>query len=278
MKRWLISLVVLLLALAATTAFAQTEENPDETYFRLLPDGETLTDSFDTTTGARIYVFNGSAGDVVTISMMPLDSTGLDPYLVLLGSRGEVYAANDDSISDDDALFGAAIEDFELPVDGSYFVLAMTFLGQRGDDGESDDAPYEYEISASGYTHPASVTEGRVQYASTNVEIGASGLLEITEQEPVYYVTFIGQAGDTVNLRTETSDEVSDTLLYLFDNNGVRLAVNDDSDGLAAAIEDFELPDDGFYFVMATSYDFMDVPDGLWSSAGSFRFSLDAAS
>ncbi|MCA9904584.1 MAG: hypothetical protein KC547_12080, partial [Anaerolineae bacterium] len=135
MKRWLMSIVVVLLALAATTAFAQTEENPDETYFRLLPEGETLTESFATTAEARIYVFNGSAGDVVTISMMPLGSSGLDPYLVLLGGRGEVYAANDDSPSESDAFFGAVIEDFELPVDGSYFVLATTFSGRRGDDG-----------------------------------------------------------------------------------------------------------------------------------------------
>ncbi|MBE0690169.1 MAG: PPC domain-containing protein [Anaerolineae bacterium] len=270
MKHWLIWAISLALLLVTAPALAQIDENSDETYFRLLPEGETLSEAFDSNTDSRIYVFNGSQGDVVTISMMPLGSSTLDPYLVLLGDRGQVYAVNDDSDSVNDAAYGAVIEDFELPTDGSYLVLALTWEGRRSDVGDTEDAPYEFEIGASGFTQPADREEGHIRYARTVIEIGDSGQLTISEAEPVYYVTFIGNAGDTVNIKTRTTGEVNDTLLYLFDNNGVRLAVNDDSEGLAAEILDFKLPDDGLYFVMATSYDYDTVVDGEWESAGSF--------
>ena len=45
---------------------------------------------------AQLYAFDATKGDTVTITMTQIDDD-LDPFLVLLGSAGEVIATDDDS-------------------------------------------------------------------------------------------------------------------------------------------------------------------------------------
>ncbi len=75
-----------------------------------------------------VYVFDGKAGQVATIGMERLNGT-LDPVLFLIGPGGDQVTQNDDASTD---TTNSAINNFILPVDGKYTVIATHFGGQYG--------------------------------------------------------------------------------------------------------------------------------------------------
>ncbi len=75
-----------------------------------------------------VYVFNGKAGQVATIGMERLNGT-LDPVLFLIGPGGDQVTQNDDASAD---TTNSAINNFILPIDGKYTVIATHFGGQYG--------------------------------------------------------------------------------------------------------------------------------------------------
>jgi hypothetical protein len=92
--------------------------------------------------------------------------------------------------------------------------------------------------------------------AGVSAEIGVEGPLEVTFAEPVYYVFFSAEEGQTVSISTgEAADaevQLSDTMLWVFDNAGTRIAgVDDNEDGLYATVE-FEAEYTGAYLAFAT--------------------------
>lgn len=269
-KRILLLFLVLCLGLVIT---AQEESGLS---FVQLTNGETVINAFEDDVNAQLYVFFGSAGDIVTITMEESPDSLLDPYLVLLGSAGEVYAAADDIEPSSD--FSAEISTFELPEDGVYFVLATSFTGLRRPnfvpDGEDDPGPQFYEITINGNFPPEDLEDnGEFEFFRGEFEIGDANTLEITEEEPVFYVTFTAEEGDVVTLRTEPVGDVTvDTALHLFDPEGNRVAVNDDGEGLGlySEIAGYEIPVDGTYLVFATAYNFNDAVREDWSDAGEF--------
>ncbi|MFD1644417.1 alpha/beta hydrolase [Haloarchaeobius litoreus] len=76
--------------------------------------------------------FEGSAGDVVTITMTSDD----DPYLILVDPNGEQVAYNDDDWDLGD--YDSRIERYELETSGEYTIVATSF---------SDRDTFEYELS-----------------------------------------------------------------------------------------------------------------------------------
>jgi hypothetical protein len=82
------------------------------------------------------WLFEGQAGDVVTISMIGLDED-MDTYLELFAPDGEQVMVDDDSGGDSNA----AILDFELPSTGTYRIVARGY--------SSVDAG-EYELTLTG--------------------------------------------------------------------------------------------------------------------------------
>ncbi len=79
------------------------------------------------------WLFDGEAGDVVSISM----SGGLDAYLELFAPDGVRVAVDDDSGGGSDA----AIVAFELPLSGTYRIIAR---------GHDDKDVGEYELTLAG--------------------------------------------------------------------------------------------------------------------------------
>ncbi|GAB4511245.1 MAG: hypothetical protein OHK0046_09070 [Anaerolineae bacterium] len=276
----LLLLFVLMSTLTSAVVTAQDDEQTGLTFIQL-KDGEAVTNSFEEEVNAHLYVFFGSAGDVVTITMLESAESQLDPYLALLGPAGQVYAANDDI--DPASIFSASIEDFELPQDGAYFVLATSFTGLRRPifvpEGEEAPEPQFYEITVTGNTIPEDLVDAEAfTFFYGQLEIGESSTLAITAEEPVFYVLFSGEEGDVVTIRTEPAESSSvDTALHLFDANGNRIAINDDGEnlGLYSEIANFELPADGTYMVFATAYDFNDAIRPDWSNVGQFVLTIE---
>ncbi len=68
------------------------------------------------------WVFEGEAGDVVSIAMIAVDDD-MDTYLELYAPGGEQVMTDDDSGGDSNA----AILEFELPLTGTYRVVARGY-------------------------------------------------------------------------------------------------------------------------------------------------------
>src|SRR5687768_11490825 len=92
MKRIILSLV--LMFLVALPVMAQSDE-PRLGVHGILNNGEAVSSEFSDESGMHLYTFAGNGDDVVTIRMEGEDE--VDPYLIVLGSDGEVLGSNDDS-------------------------------------------------------------------------------------------------------------------------------------------------------------------------------------
>jgi hypothetical protein len=280
-KSILVLAILAVLALLMVSVVSAQKDDAEEGSFILpaLEEGVPFANEFENTAGAQIYAFNGTEGDEVTITMVQETGSGLDPLVVLLGEAGQVYAYNDDA----DGL-SSAIEDFELPASGTYYVLATTFTGLSFFSTEpEEDGPYEYELTVSGFETPEDMEFDQFQFFGLTAEIGDSGELEIMEETPLFFITFPGTEGQVINVVTELGT-CSDTLLYLFDQNGNRIAFNDDeldNDGnildLAARLEEVELPADGLYMIWATSFGFEDAPESGLANEGTFTLAIEDA-
>jgi serine protease Do len=269
-------LVLLITLLSAYVVSAQKDSTPvptpqDETpaensadvlTLPILLDGEALELTLEGTTGAILAVFNASEGDEVDISMT---SDELDPFIVVFDADARPVAMNDDG---DDGL-NSFIEGFEVPFDGSYFILATTFIGSSG---EEEDTEGTFELLVEGNTPPAGIPDDSFSYTVYTIDIGESYDVEITEDIPAYFAEFSGEEGQEVTIDAPSED--LDTLMMLFDINGNRIAIDDDSgdEPLAAHIET-ELPDSGFYFLLVTTYNYEDIADGGDVTDGIINFS-----
>jgi len=99
-----------------------------------MPSAPTITNATPVTGSIRlnnkfdVYVFEGKAGQVATLSMERLNGT-LDSVLFLVGPGGDQVTQNDDASPDTN---NSAINNFILPIDGKYTVIATHFGGQYG--------------------------------------------------------------------------------------------------------------------------------------------------
>lgn len=266
MKKFLLIMFVIMLT-GVGVVFAQDDETALD--IPVLQDRVVVNDSFGDGIFARLYAFNGTEGDIVSIGMAPTDSSELDPYLVLLGSAGQVYMTNDDAQSGTHA---SLIENFELPETGTYLVLATawdTRLDQTA--AEDTERDLSYVLAMSGNNVPS---DSEITIIPAEVAVGSRGTLELSAEQPIFYITFVGEEGDVVTIGAESND--IDTLLYLFDRDGNRVVVNDDraSGNLASAIEGYELPADGTYLIFVTAYNFYDAYLDDVMDTGSVTFTL----
>ena len=92
--------------------------------------GQTVQGTIDDDNYEVHYTFDGRAGDVIAIDLQQV-SGDFDAYLRLLDSSGAELTTNDDARSGD-AGTNARIEDFSLPADGTYTIVATRFQGQMG--------------------------------------------------------------------------------------------------------------------------------------------------
>lgn len=271
------ALVSMIVILAATAVSAQKNSpevppaDPEDSSLltlMILLDGDTLELTLEDSDGALLAAFNASEGDEVTVTM---EAEDIDPYLVLFGASGALVAQNDDA----DGL-NSQIADFEVPADGTYFILATTFSNRNNSLIESSDE-LAFTLTVEGNTQPASESEDGFSYYSYTTTIGETLELIIDEVQPAYFVTFEGAEGDELTINAPSEDNELDTLMMLFDASGKRFAVDDDSgeESLASMIET-ELPIDGLYFLVVTTYNYPAIAVGDSDALdGTINLSID---
>jgi len=250
-------LAVALLTGLGGRAWAQ-EELPSPS-LPIVQTGEAVTGELEGEVTAKLYAFNATQGDQVTVTMAPADDATFDPYLVVLGAAGQVLGVDDNSGS----VERAAQVTVNIPFNGTYFALATDFTAVDGIQVNTFPEAQTFLLSVGGNTYPPEVAE-QLFYFRTPLQTGTSFEGYSSPPEPVYYFAFEGEAGDTVSLVLTSLD--IDTLVMLFDDNGDRIAINDDAETLMlpnatdSAIETLELPTDGAYLVFATVINFYEAP------------------
>jgi hypothetical protein len=296
MRKWMLTVLLVLIAGVFVFPAAAQEATEDEGTFtlQLLEPGVVYEGELDSIDDAQLFVFDATAGDVVTIRMEATDTEVVDTFLVLLGAAGEVYAYNDDDDTATESTFNSAIVDFEIPETGSYMVLAATYryltvstewmAEVSGVDVETIIAAYEgldlsYTLVVEG-NNPTEAAGSGFEYAAVAVEVPVEGGLPIIAGEPITYVTFVGEEGQVIDVTLASDDAMFDPLLMIFDTFGYRLDVNDNSTNgdTSAALEGVELPADGEYFIFATHNSFFDPEfNALFEEDLEVQFSLTEA-
>lgn len=276
-----LTLIMLLGSTIPVLAQEDDEEDLNPEVFNpvYMESGQIIIDSFGSGIYARLYAFNGTEGDLVSIRMDPGPDSTVDPYLVLFGSEGQVYITDDDG----GTLSSALIDSFELPETGTYLILATDFWRRRNQPSADEEAragAQSYQVQLSGnqpQDDPADDSDDLLLEVSfVEAEFNDELSLEITPQIPVIFVTFIAEAGDLVTVEAISEDASVDTLLYLFDFRGQRLIVDDDSGlELDALIENYEIPLDGLYLAFVTAFDFDRAYEDGWNSSGEIILLLE---
>ena len=252
-------------------AAAQEDERPT---VALLAADEPHEDSFTEDITARRYAFFASEGDVVSISMVQdSDSPTLDPYLVLLGPAGEMLGWDDDG---GEVAFSSLISDVTIPADGAYNILATSLSGIREDSLSlgPETSELNFTISVTGNNIAPDTDTDTIIILAGRIEVGDTANLSNTNEEPVYYIKFDATEGQVLEITMQST--AFDSLLFLFDTEGNRVAVDDDSaGGLDAQISGYVVPEDGTYLLWATTYGF--ISDNVYAEDGSpFTISIVA--
>lgn len=282
-RRIMFLIVAMGLGLSAGLITQAQNDEPNVGILFLI-DGETVENTFSGAITSHLYGFNGTAGDVVSISMIEELGSDLDPFLVLLGARGEVIASDDDGGEG----LSSSVEDITLPADGTYFVLATSFVYIDTILAESDTLTEDqaYTLNITGFSKPVNTSSevdevDTLIYFSNRLNDGETLDGTSTSVEPVYYYRFLANAGDIVDIELTSAD--FDTMLYVFGKDGARLAVNDDDpDGVGtnSAIRGLEITEDGKFLIFATQFAFYNAnseDEALAYSGGDFKISLKIA-
>jgi hypothetical protein len=273
----ILALAVIFYLLISTPLIAQTaeEDTAPEFEFTILEDDELLEDSFEDNITARLYAFFGSEGDEITLSM----AGQFDSYLVLFGEEGQFLMNADEG----GEKFGdSLLEDFELPYDGTYYVLATTFdyLDAVMVDEMTLRLPLDYEIVLTGNTLPEDFEENPVpKIVAPSLESGETNG-ELTAESPIGYFSFEAEEGDVVDLSFNFDKLAAYPMLYLFAPDGSRIAISEALDGTSEAdVLGFELPIDGSYLVAVMDTFFVDIDQESGDyGLGTFTLNYDISS
>jgi len=245
--------------------------------------GDTAEGEISDDTPAVVYAFDGSEGDVVTITMVDTSRNGeLDPYIQLLNEDGDVVAENDDADSDADLpdSLDSQITEFELDSDGTYFIVATRFGQENGSsEGDFELTLDEGEGSGGGNDDNGNDSGNNDNADAISIEYGDTVEGEITDDAVYVYYSFEGEEGDVVTITLVDTSRSGDLDPYvgLVDESGEVIAENDDAergarlpDSFDSQITEFELPDDGTYVIIATRYGFEDG-----TGEGEFELTLE---
>lgn len=253
-------LILMIALLLVIPALAQEDEPLQLGVQGVLASGSPVSGEFEEKEGMSVYAFEGVTGDVVSLAMNATDDE-LDPYLLLIAADGTLLGANDDASGLNAALSA------ELPADGLYFVLASTYRALYLGD---EDTTGSYDLVMQGATASGTPVDDLL----LNVDLPAltwdsSTSASLTEENPVYLATLEVQDSITMNISAVSADGL-DTLLYVFDSEGQRIGIDDDSAGnLGAALNGLSLDEPGKYLVVVTHRDYLES-----TATGSFDLSV----
>jgi hypothetical protein len=197
-------------------------------------EGELTVDRYQ-----QFYRIEASRDDIVTLRMTRTGGT-IDSYLVLANAALQEMVSDDDSAGNQNAL----IENYRIPQDGVYYVIATRYEREAG----TTIGRYRLELTSRGNAF-AGVAEGAVQL---NYNTNATGAINDMTDEVLY--AFYGIQGDSITALMNRTNGDLQPALFLLDNN--QQVISESGGGNAnVSIENFTLPRTGLYYLRASRAD-----------------------
>ncbi len=243
--------------------------------------GESVESEINNSTNVALYCFNAQEGDVVDIDMTTI-SGDLDGLVGIYDPATDTLLVQNDDRSDTDR--NPFIDDFTIPADGTYVVVASRYLLA---DGETV-GNYRLTIST-GSAGEGSILGGRgssggdvcaaaideyfeVGAISGTVSYGDTITGTINDDDYGLLYCFEASAGDVVQIDLQATSGDLDGQVAIYDPVTEEIIVqNDDrvSGNLNPLIDGFSMPRDGAFFIFATRYN---TDEG--ETSGNFELSL----
>ncbi len=209
---------------------------------------------------AVVYIYAGTAGQTIDISLTA-SGGNLDPLLLVLSSKGEELARNDDISAD---LRDSGINGLKLPEDDVYYIVVTRYLGRYG------FSEGEYALTVSENTD-----DQEFGFFSERLAINGSASGTLSDDRAVHFYTFRARTGDVIDAEMSQLSGDLDPYLGLTDNLGNLLITDDDVGGgsVNALIDDFVIPRDGYYTLVVTRFN-----ASTQTSSGDYELNLSLVS
>jgi hypothetical protein len=202
--------------------------------------GDSVINRIDDLTPALFYSFRAEAGEILDIRMIR-DSGDLDPYLQVVDSRSFLITDNDDVPGSG---LNAEITNLVIERSDTYIIVATRYGQAAG----TSSGRFVLSLSRADGS-------GRGNSPQTAIPLAFGAVVEdeISSANPVKYLRFEARANDIIGLRMTRTSNTLDALLVITDGDLNELAQVDDALGSQnAVIDDFRVPADGTYYVIAT--------------------------
>lgn len=201
----------------------------------------------------KYYTFEAKQDDLIGVQMTRI-SGSVDAFLAIADQNLQ------ELVSDDDGGGGqnAKIDNFRIPADGKYYIIATRLDQQTG----TTTGKYKLAFQSLGNAFDG-VAQGtqRISYGTT-----ITG--RIDEITPEILFVFFGTKGDAITISLNRGDGDLDPTLYLLDSNQTVIKQDDDSGGgQNARMTRFVLPESGAYYIKAARFS---GTDGNPNTQGSF--------
>jgi hypothetical protein len=221
--------------------------------------GDTVLNAVSNMTPEVYYSFRSTQGDIVNIDMRRI-SGDLDPYLQVVDSRNNVLVFNDEvpgSGTD------AHIETLVIPEDGVYYIIASRY-GLASGNSAGNFALTLQEAENSGL--------GNSALSALPIRMGETIEGELTHDAFEKYYRFSARQNDIITVSMDRIGGSLDAFVAITNANVQELAFNDDAtdETQNSLINDYLIPADGIYFVIATRYQ-----RESGATAGRYRLRID---
>ncbi len=206
--------------------------------------GDAISGEITRRLSALVYPFVGDVDQFIDITMTSSDDT-LDPLVIVLTSKGQEIARNDDETPENR---NSVLRGVRLPENDTYYIVATRYLGRYG----NSEGAFTLSLDES------NGLEAEIGFLSIPLVFDKImvGYLDEDISEEIY--TFRARAGDVVSIdmRRSNEDDTLNPTIAITDNLGNLLIANDDSETTSfdAYIDEFVLPRDGYYSVIAARY------------------------
>ncbi len=183
--------------------------------------------------GVQTWVFEGSAGETVSVILTPLEDQ-FDAVLELVGPDGTQLVNLDEGFSGD----AEVVVNLELAVTGEYVIVVREF-NERG-------GRYSLSLNEGGAALTNFYDAGNLEYGQVKSET--------LQEDEAHAWFFVGEAGDEVTLVVTPLSPNADLAVWLLDPNLQRLVMQDEFFYGETETVVYTLPTAGQYVILVQEF------------------------
>lgn len=206
--------------------------------------GDSVINSINAMAPQVYYSFQANQGDILDITMQR-NSGNLDPYLQVVNSNARVIAESDDM--NGSGSLDAGIKNLVIQESGTYVIIATRY----GETAGTSSGRYILTLAEADNSGLGNAFETAIDITVNETAEG-----EITADKPLKYYRFNARKDDLIGVQMNRTSGSVDAFLAIADPNLQELVSDDDGGGgQNAKIDNFRIPEDGTYYIIATRAD-----------------------